>query len=89
MASRSVIGTSGDLRRLAAQLAPNAYVTDGRRLFRCLRSVGEAMVLLEDCMTMELVHCTLGELHEAGVRLVRPGSDSRGESNPELVSSLL
>jgi hypothetical protein len=67
-----------DLRRasrLEMQLAPGGYITDGVTLFRCISidhfHSSEATVLLEDCMSLDVVLWTMRELSAARVRLVR------------------
>jgi hypothetical protein len=57
------------------ELVPDTYLTDGKGLFRCVSIDGSAAagatVLLEDCMTLEVVRWTLSELATANVSLVR------------------
>lgn len=56
-------------RQLQARFAPGAYLTDGKRLFRCVPSEDPGAVLLEDCLTLEYIHCYFDEV--ATMRLVR------------------
>jgi len=62
-------------RRLRARdLAPGRYLTDGRRLLRVIsRLVGErsVLVVLEDCLTLDVRAYAAVELEPMGVRPVR------------------
>jgi hypothetical protein len=70
------------------RLAPNTYVTDGANLFRCIsvdRSAHiDAILVLEDCRTLEVILLPLTELLAANVRVVR--QSQRAERNPEKAS---
>lgn len=58
---------------IAGQLVHNAYLTDGRRLFRCLESRDGREIMLEDCLTLDLLLCQVEDIERSGIRLVRPG----------------
>lgn len=60
---------------LADQLSNNAYITDGERLFRCVRGHHGVPLMLEDCRTLDLIVCSEEELVESELRLVKPGDD--------------
>lgn len=68
----SRVGSAG----LDSLLAPNAYLTDESRLYRCLSRDrvmrDDEMVLLEDCQTLEAILFPLDELMAADIRLVNP-----------------
>lgn len=60
---------------LAAGIEPGAYVTDGYNLFAIL-SIAEGdrhepLVTYEDCRTLELLVCPVGELRQRHLELVR------------------
>jgi hypothetical protein len=56
-------------------LAPGAYITDGRRLFRVLSQFvpesGQVFASLEDCMTLEVGTYAPDELEAMGLLPVR------------------
>lgn len=52
-------------------LRQDSYITDGRRLFRCIFGEEGPMLMLEDCLTLELILCSVTELAEADVRIVK------------------
>lgn len=52
------------------QVSPGTYLTDGTRLYRCVPSEDPGAVLLEDCVTLECIHCYFDEM--ATMRVVRP-----------------
>jgi hypothetical protein len=57
----------------AAAARPDAYLTDGRRLFRVVEQLDPSLerpALLEDCMTLELHPYSPTELWEMGLREV-------------------
>lgn len=54
-----------------AGLHQDSYVTDGRRLFRCILGEEGPMLMLEDCLTLELILCSLAELAEADMQIVK------------------
>lgn len=58
-----------------AQVAPNAYVTDGLRLFRVVSplrwSDGYVTADMEDCMTLDVRAYTPTELWSMRLRVVR------------------
>lgn len=61
----------------ATELEPGAYVTDGYDLFAIL-SVSrprraEPVVTFEDCRTLELLACPLGDFERRHLELVRAG----------------
>ncbi len=61
--------------KLAAAIEPGAYVTDGYHLFAIL-SVAEGgrhepLVTYEDCQTLEIFVCPVGELRQRHLELVR------------------
>ncbi len=58
---------------LIAALRRNAYLTDERRLFRCLSWDG-SQILLEDCLTLETFVFPEDELAAAEMRLVTPAA---------------
>ncbi len=57
---------------LASDLTPGAYVTDEKRLFRCLSrdpmAGADEMVLLEECVTLEVFMCAAEELAAMEIR---------------------
>ncbi len=53
-----------------AILAEDAYLTDGKCLFRCLGGDG-AMILLEDCMSLETIAFPRAELARPPMRPVK------------------
>ncbi|MBN9622523.1 MAG: hypothetical protein J0H06_06140 [Actinobacteria bacterium] len=58
--------------RLAVErLRHNTYITDGRRLFRCILGERGPMLMLEDCRTLELILCSFADLAESEMRIVR------------------
>jgi hypothetical protein len=61
---------------LAPYLTPGSYVTDEKRLFRCLSrdpmAGADEMILLEECVTLEVIICAADELAAAHMRLVEP-----------------
>jgi hypothetical protein len=70
---------------LASALAPGAYVTDGYHLFAIL-SVAEdkrheSLVTYEDCHTLELLVCPLGELGQRHLELVRAATPGNAKSS--------
>lgn len=65
---------------LADQLVHNAYLTDGRSLFRCLGGPGGLAVMLEDCLTLELTLCRLEDLARSGACLVKRGKPLSDDS---------
>jgi hypothetical protein len=54
-----------------ASLRQDSYITDGRRLFRCIFGEEGPMLMLEDCLTLELILCSLTELAEAEMQIVK------------------
>ncbi len=60
---------------LVPHLTPGVYITDEKRLFRCLSRDPTAgtdeMVLLEECMTLEVFMCAAEELASTEMRLVK------------------
>jgi hypothetical protein len=62
-------------QQLDMRLGPGAYITDGKGLFRCISidhfDSSEATVLLEDCMSLDVVLWTMNELAATDIRLVR------------------
>jgi hypothetical protein len=54
-------------------LVMNAYLTDGTRLFRCVSCEG-ATALLENCLSLEVVVCSLNELAAAELHRVNPAN---------------
>ncbi|MGD9737290.1 MAG: hypothetical protein AB7V58_17035 [Solirubrobacterales bacterium] len=60
---------------LTAGIEPGAYVTDGYNLFAIL-SIAEGnrhepLVTYEDCRTLDLLVCPVGELRQRHLELVR------------------
>lgn len=59
---------------LVPDLTPGSYVTDEKRLFRCLSrdptAGGDEMVLLEECVTLEVIMCAAEELAATQMRMV-------------------
>lgn len=51
----------------------NAYITDGERLFRCMPGEPGPTVILEDCLSLELIVVSRAELDRADMSLVRAG----------------
>lgn len=75
MVNRADFDSTFEGRNLTAgDLEHNAYITDGHGLFRCLESSDGKDVMLEDCLTLELTLCQVGELVRAEARLVKPGN---------------
>jgi len=76
-------------RRLRSRdLAPDHYLTDGRRLFRVASSFvndGSVLVVVEDCLTLDARAYTAAELEPMGVRPVTPrrSPDSRPLASTE------
>jgi hypothetical protein len=65
----------------AGELGAGAYVTDGYHLFAILSvatSHSESLVTYEDCQTLELLVCPLGELRKRRLELVRPAPAAAG-----------
>lgn len=67
------IATATRCNSLAHELAHNAYITDGQNLFRCLESCDGEEVMLEDCLSLELILCQVEDLVQADAQLVKPG----------------
>jgi hypothetical protein len=60
-------------------LAPDRYLTDGRRLFRVVAqfvSDGSVLVVIEDCVTLDARAYAAAELTPMGVRPVRCSNPS-------------
>lgn len=55
------------------RLTANSYLTDGRRLFRCLPAERGSMLMLEDCQSLDLILCEESDLLKANLRLVKAG----------------
>jgi hypothetical protein len=59
-------------------LTAGTYVTDGHNLFRCLSAdrslIPDATILLEDCMTLEVLILPMDEAAKAHLRVVREAS---------------
>ncbi|MGZ4325785.1 MAG: hypothetical protein ACXVHX_23795 [Solirubrobacteraceae bacterium] len=55
-------------------LVPGGYVTDGRRLFRVVSrlAAGESVLVVEDCLTLDVQVFAWTELDAMGLRAVRP-----------------
>jgi hypothetical protein len=73
------VSAGGALRRWPAGqalLVPGAYVTDGRTLYRVISQFApeadRVFASLEDCVTLEARAYSPEELHEMGLRPVRP-----------------
>lgn len=64
---------SADARRPCpvGRLRQDSYITDGRRLFRCIVGEHGPMLMLEDCLTLELILCSFAELAETEMRIVK------------------
>jgi hypothetical protein len=64
-------------------VAAGAYVTDGVDLFAVLSVSGglgpEPLVTFEDCRTLELLTCTLGEFERDKSELVRGAASAQPE----------
>jgi hypothetical protein len=63
------------LLRPAARYEIDAYLTDGRRLFRVVEQLNPALdrpALLEDCLTLELKAYRAKDLWDLRLRTVRP-----------------
>ena len=58
-------------RLQVARLRNNTYITDGSRLFRCVVGERGSMLMLEDCKTLELILCSVAELAQAEMRIVK------------------
>ena len=58
-------------RLQVARLRNDSYITDGRRLFRCVVGERGPMLMLEDCKTLELILCSFAELAQAEMRIVK------------------
>lgn len=58
-------------RRPVAKLRHNSCITDGRRHFRCILGERGPMLMLEDCRTLELILCSVAELAETEMRIVK------------------
>ncbi|HVW46977.1 MAG TPA: hypothetical protein VHA76_07990 [Solirubrobacterales bacterium] len=59
-------------RRLrVSRLRNGSYITDGRRLFRCILGERGPMLMLEDCRTLELILCSFADLADSQMRIVR------------------
>lgn len=66
----------------------NSYLTDERRLFRCLPAEQGSMLILEDCQSLELILCEEGELLETDMRLVKAGEPDDGVAQGPLGVSI-
>ena len=63
--------------QLSCDFEPNAYVTDGWRLFRVISGfdlIEEPVALLEDCRTLATLTYSPDELWAMRLRLVKPAS---------------
>lgn len=54
------------------EVSPGTYLTDETGLYRCVPSEDPSAVLLEDCLTLEHIHCYFDEV--ATMRVVRSGA---------------
>jgi hypothetical protein len=64
-------------RDVQAIALDRGYLTDGSTLFHVERKLventrGELLVELEDCMTLELIVCSVRSVAELGMRPVQP-----------------
>lgn len=78
---RSLSGRASGQTARAEDLAPNSYVTDGRRLFRVVSQfTGEKrrrFASLEDCLTLKVEAYSPGELAMMRLELVVAGGSHR------------
>jgi hypothetical protein len=58
----------------------SVYLTDGRRLFRCLPSEGSGVALLEDCLTLECFHCEFEDV--TALRVVKGAEPATSRAAP-------
>lgn len=49
------------------------YLTDGRRLYRCVLNDRRTSLMLEDCESLTLVSCPAHRLERSRMRVVRAG----------------
>jgi hypothetical protein len=73
------------------RLAAGAYVTDESNLFRCI-SVDDsrhpdATVLLEDCLSLEVLILPMAEIAAADLRVVRPARPHDADVHPAEVAA--